>query len=442
MKKMASVLLILPLLLLLSSPVLADDNNNWAEVLQVGDENVARQNQEGSWNDNDATILQGTCRGCDEGPIETVLNEAEQNQGGSNWNNTAKITQFGFGNSATQNQFGEDNYNDAEIFQFGEGNRAMQNQEGVGNDNDAIISQGSCDACGLEPFPGNYNYAEQNQWGEGNSNTASIEQIGNDNWAMQSQGGFFNDNDATIFQNGHRNTAQQIQVEGDGTENENFAEIFQGNCEGCDSRPFVSEDNYASQFQGGFFTINWASITQLGDLNTADQMQTGLENVNTATIFQHGNGNSASQTQRGWDGVNINTAEISQGNCEGCDGGPPFVSNENIAEQVQEGVDNTNTASITQLGDFNLATQHQYGEWNESEAIIIQFGDRNEAHQDQDGEHNDNYAKIRQGYCNGCGGPFQSFGNYAEQNQGGVNNINWGLITQLGDGNSAIQNQN
>ncbi len=255
-----------------------------------------------------------------------------------------------------------------------------------------------------------------------------------------------NTNNASIIQTGDDNSADQSQS---GLGSDNRARIEQGVCETCGDGGLgvPTYGNTATQTQEGEQATNYAEITQLGADNQANQHQYvgpyGPVVDNTGYVFQYGDYNQASQEQFG--GNSTNEAWIRQGSCDWCDG-PLYYSSDNIASQRQDGTYSLNYASIIQKGYSNTADQWQGGYYVDNDASIIQIGAGNVANQHQAGEFATNDATILQGRCEGCGPPEEiSTGNYAEQNQNatteGENSMNTALITQLGDDNTAVQNQ-
>lgn len=236
-------------------------------------------------------------------------NTSMQIQGPNNQmgNDYAEVLQSGNNNNAYQIQYRQGN--DAYIDQAGSDNTARQAQdtelpdEREGSSNLADIYQGGSDNYAEQEQQGWSNEAYIDQTGDGNNASqlqlswqgeAHITQSGSGNTASQKQysGGA---SLATIVQSSSGNTASQTQTsvarhagEGGIHYNLNVAEIYQMRDTG----------NEAIQIQtspGGEVDMNFATVTQDGAGNFASQTQFGGFNI--SSISQTGTGHSAVVTQ-------------------------------------------------------------------------------------------------------------------------------------------------
>lgn len=236
-------------------------------------------------------------------------NTSMQIQGPNNQmgNDYAEVLQSGNNNDAYQIQYRQGN--DAFINQVGSNNSARQAQDtdlpedAEGSNNFADIYQGGDNNFAEQEQQGWSNEAWVSQTGSGNTATqlqlawqgeAHITQSGSGNVASQEQysGG---ESLATIEQSSDNNTASQTQTssarhagEGGIHYDLNVAEIYQ----------MGGELNEAIQIQtspGGEVDMNFAIVTQSGHDNFAIQTQDG--GFNSSTIYQTGSNHSAIVTQ-------------------------------------------------------------------------------------------------------------------------------------------------
>jgi trimeric autotransporter adhesin len=323
--------------------------NNSATTNQFGDANALTVSQSNKSSDNKATVRQGFS-GAVGGPNSfNAVATVEQNGTGINasTDNTATVAQNGvFVGTATIRQNagvdGDSKFNKGTINQIGNSDVGTINQNNRSNNNEATLTQAG--------FGGHTATVNQNGSPTGVSST---------NKAVVGQTGVLNQ--ATVNQLGI-----DINAGGVGNSNNNQAFVTQA---GQNNKAFVNQND------GSFSNV--ATVNQAGggagDLATIDQNTNAY--TNAATINQGSlstGGNTASVLQQntfsngGTATINQNTTIGGGGNVGALVQGTPGAgtqSNGNAATLSQQGsfnqarleqIDDLNTASITQTGNYNI----------------------------------------------------------------------------------------
>jgi len=260
---------------------------NTAYIEQVGNDNIAEQNQTGSG--NDASIKQLAPWGIPT--VGSVGAEAYQTQNGTN--NTAIIEQFtddGVGGSvSTQIQMnGTGNIARANVLQY---NNTTYQEQRDGNSNRAyIFTAGGINQDARQIQIGNRNWANIDRQGHFGTYGATWPWY-SENYAQQYQQG--DDNSALLAQNGNDNTAEQSQFGSNNWSGEQWFPqgLFGIYQEGDDNEAYVTQND----------DWNYSKVYQYGDFNDATVIQNGAIGgsavVNTSTITQNGDNNVANVTQ-------------------------------------------------------------------------------------------------------------------------------------------------